>query len=57
MDIHLEFREAVESDSDDMSYSKDIVLGLVNEIIRLKIEHEGLIDPDANKSFKESDAP
>ena len=57
MDIHLEFREAIESDSDDMSYSKDIVLGLVNEIIRLKIEYEGLIDPDANKSFKESDAP
>ena len=51
MDIHLQFREFVRSKPETTTYSKEIVLGLVNTIIGMKIEHEGLYDPDSNKSL------
>jgi len=44
LDKFLEFREFVKS-KPDSDFAQEFVLDLVNEVIKLKILHEGLIDP------------
>ena len=52
MDKFLEFREFVKS-KPDSDFAQEFVLDLVNEVIRLKIIHEGLIDPKEENYEKE----
>jgi len=55
MDKHLMFRDTIRGYSHSHTYSHTIVSALVGEIIRLKVQHEGLIDPDENQQNDSAD--
>jgi len=45
-EVILEFKKSVYNDIDNMSYSKEIVKALINEIILMKCKYEGMMLPD-----------
>jgi len=55
-EIILAFREDVIRDDPEMSYAKDLVMPLIDEIIRLKVKYEGMFEPD-DKAAPEDDNP